>query len=304
MYLSVQNECLSLERKGFGAVTVPLFEVSVLVLAHPQIVLTHSVLSGVALAGGIVVCVDGKYLPASMSLPLQTHSTQAERFIAQAKIKDPLRKQLWKQVVQAKIRAQEKMLKTLGREEALLPYMNPLTGLTARVKSGDSTNVEAHAARLYWPHVFKLLDDQTFRRDPELEDQNRYLNYGYAILRAMTARAICAAGLHPGLGLHHHNKYSAFCLADDLMEPFRPLVDQAAENCFQRFGPTAEMKKEIKAELFKPLMGRFSDGKETRSLFDWLTQVTQSLASVLESGRGKLVIPELKVTVENGGDEG
>lgn len=298
--LSVRHECLLLEREGQAEVSVPLPEIAVLVLAHPQISVSHAVLSGVALSGGVIVTSDGKHLPASMALPLQTHSTQAERFAAQARAKEPLRKQLWKQVVRAKIRAQDRLLGRLGRVEQLLPGMGPLEGMASRVKSGDQGNLEAQAARVYWPLLFKIKEGESFKRDADLEDQNRYLNYGYAVLRAMTARALCAAGLHPGLGLHHHNKYSAFCLADDLMEPFRPLSDQAAVECHERFGAHAEFSREIKAVLLGPLTGRFSDGKEARSLFDWLAQTAQSLADAFEGGSGKLFLPEL---TRHAGDE-
>ena len=130
----------------------------------------------------------------------------------------PVCKRLWRQIVRAKIKAQAALLVELRGTDF------GLGALVLRVRSGDPSNVEARAARRYWPHVFADLD---FRRHRENEDQNILLNYGYAVLRAIIARAICAAGLHPSLGIHHHNRYNAFCLADDLMEPFRPAVDHA-----------------------------------------------------------------------------
>ena len=148
-----------------------------------------------------------------MLLPLVGHHLQARRFVAQAAASVPTKKRLWRQIVRAKIELQAHTLETLHGDSA---GVRPLMRL---VRSGDPENVEARAARAYWPLLFA---DDDFRRDHERGDQNRLLNYGYTVLRAIVARAICAAGLHPALGLHHHNQYSAFCLADDLMEPFRP----------------------------------------------------------------------------------
>lgn len=164
----------------------------------------------------MVVTSDARHQPTGMLLPLAANTLQTERFAAQAALNQPLRKQLWKQVVQAKIRWQAKVLHDITGSDALL------TGLVRKVRSGDPENVEAQAARRYWSRLFP---EGGFKRDRDAVDQNRYLNYGYAILRALTARSLCAAGLHPSLGIHHSNRYNAYCLADDFMEPFRPFVD-------------------------------------------------------------------------------
>jgi hypothetical protein len=162
-----------------------------------------------------------KHLPAAMLLPLSTHSTQTERFARQAAVSLPTRKRAWQQIVQAKLRAQARLLEeTTGADQGLHV-------MAGRVRSGDPDNLEAQAARVYWPALFgKEASGEAFRRDPEGEGINVHLNYGYAVLRAIVARALCASGLHPSLGVHHHNRYDTFCLADDLMEPFRPLVDR------------------------------------------------------------------------------
>ncbi len=152
-----------------------------------------------------------------MLLPLVTHSLQAERFAAQARLAAPVRKRAWQQIVQAKITAQGRLLKERTHND------HGLDAIAKSVKSGDTANVEARAARIYWG---KLFGETVFRRDADGDGLNACLNYGYAILRAVVARSLCGAGLHPSLGIHHHNRYDAFCLADDLMEPFRPLVDR------------------------------------------------------------------------------
>ncbi len=157
------------------------------------------------------------------------------------------------------------------------------------MRSGDPDNVEARAARAYWPLLFA---DEGFRRDHEAADQNRLLNYVYAVLRAIVARGICAAGLHPALGLHHHNQYSAFCLADDLMEPFRPVVDLAVASLVRENGHTPEMDPATKAALLEALLGVCDLGGQTRTLFDAATVAAQSLAAVFMGEAERLALPE------------
>jgi CRISP-associated protein Cas1 len=195
--------------------TTPVSEIAVLLLAHPQITLSQAVVSRIAEVGGSVVTIDGKFLPASMLLPIQAHFLQTERFAKQMQLSLPNRKRLWRQIVRAKIRAQGELLKeTYGSDAGLI-------AMSSRVRSDDAGNLEAQAARRYWPLIFA---NPKFRRGSEDADQNRHLDYGYTVLRAAVARALCAAGLHPSIGLQHRNRYDAFCLAADVMEPFRPLV--------------------------------------------------------------------------------
>jgi CRISPR-associated protein Cas1 len=201
--------------------TIPFADIAVLVTSHPQISFTQAVLAGLAAAGGMFIVSNEKHLPAAMLLPLSTHSTQTERFARQAAVSLPTRKRSWQQIVQAKLRAQARLLEeTTGADQGLRQ-------MAARVRSGDPDNLEAQAARTYWQALFgEGPSGEPFRRDPEGGGINVHLNYGYAVLRAIVARALCASGLHPSLGVHHHNRYDTFCLADDLMEPFRPLVDR------------------------------------------------------------------------------
>lgn len=317
--------------------TVPLADIAVLITSHPQISFTHAVLAGLAAAGGIFIACNEKHMPAAMMLPLETHSTQAERFAKQAAAPVPLRKRAWQQIVQAKLRAQGRLLEErTGKDWGLGP-------MAAKVRSGDPDNLEARAARIYWQALFgdfkseisnsfrrdlpeggvqspisnsfrrdptmgsvKSPISNSFRRDPEGEDVNPHLNYGYAVLRAISARALCAAGLHPSLGVHHHNRYDAFCLADDLMEPFRPLVDRVVaklrderlanfESGISNLPAEPALDREAKRAILEGLLGRFSAEGESRTLFDWVSRAASSLASAIERQREKLDLPSLEI---------
>lgn len=161
--------------------------------------------------------------------------------------------------------------------------------LAERVRSGDPENVEAQAAARYWPRVF---GDINFRRRREAEDQNRLLNYGYAVLRAATGRAVCAAGLHPSIGLHHRSRTNAWCLADDLMEPYRPLVDQAVVRLVGLYGSSVPLDGEAKRELVGVLTERLADGGEFRTLSEHLSRTSVSLTRVFAGDSDKLAFPE------------
>ncbi len=267
-------------RRAEGEVTVPLAEIAALIVAHPAVRYTHHVLTGICANCGAFILCNERRLPIGMLLPVESHYIQAERFAAQAAAPLPLKKRLWKQLVQAKVAAQGDTLQRLKGDDGGLPLLVKL------VKSGDTTNVEAQASRRYWPALFGA----GFIRDPDGEGPNSLLNYGYAVLRAIVARAICAAGLHPSLGLHHHNRYNPFCLADDLMEPFRPVVDEAVYPLAAR--GTVLLDKETKRKLIGALTGRRFDLEgESRELFDVLSRVALSLAAVFTGERRRLLLP-------------
>jgi CRISPR-associated protein Cas1 len=161
--------------------------------------------------------------------------------------------------------------------------------LAATVKSGDPANVEAEASRRYWPALFGA----RFRRNRDAEDENRLLNYGYAVLRAIVARAVCAAGLHPSLGLHHHNRYDSFRLADDLMEPFRPIVDRIVFAYCQEHGAKTPLDKDAKAVIIGSLLGRFTVEGESRTLFDIAARVSARLVEVFAGKTKTFRFPEV-----------
>ena len=262
-------------------VTSPL-----LALKHtglPQVTYTQAVLSGLMEAGGVFLACDNARIPNGLMLPIVGHHIQTQRMQMQAEVSKPTRKRLWQQLIRAKIRGQGQVLLDIAGDDL------GLRAMSERVQSGDPSNLEAQAARKYWRALFR---DEAFRRDQERDDQNALLNYGYGVLRALVARAMCAAGLHPSLGLHHKNLYNAFCLVDDLMEPYRPIVDRAvAQHTAGRAAHSVD--QEFKALMIPRLMERFPLGGEQRSLFDCAHRTATSLVAVFEHKETELQLPVL-----------
>jgi len=283
-HLSVRDGLLVVRQHDKGETTIPFEEVAVLVVSHRQVAYTHSVFAELAKHGGVFVACDERHIPVGLLSPLEGHHLQAERFARQADASTPLKKRLWQQVVRAKVSAQGNLLQALHQND------HGLIAMASRVKSGDSDNIEGQAARRYWPVLF---GDASFKRDHEREDQNKLLNYGYSVLRAMTARAVCASGLHPTLGLHHHNRYDAYCLADDLMEPYRPVVDAIVAVLVLQRGSDIQLDREIKRELLNALGGRVKMGNEERTIFDALGKTCASLAKAYEGKTQKLLLPQV-----------
>ena len=216
-------------------------DVGLLVLDSSQITVSHSLLNALVENKSIVVCCDSTHHPAGMLYSLEGHSEQTRRLTAQVESSLPLRKNLWQQVVSQKLLNQAEMLRRVrANEEPLLRY-------SKEVRSGDPANMEGRGAAYYWPLVFPELPG--FVRSREGKSPNPWLNYGYSIVRASMARALVGAGLHPALGIFHKNKYNSFCLADDLMEPYRPMVDLAVSLLIHRHGAGEELSKEVKQAL-------------------------------------------------------
>jgi len=282
VYISVDNGLLTLDIQGEGRVQVQPSEVAAVVAAHYAVTFTRESVALLANNGAQVVVCDKRGLPAAMLFPLRGFHQPATRLALQAATKRPVEKRLWRQVVRSKVRAQGAMLLKLCGTDAGLATM------AAEVKSGDTGNIEGLAARIYWRRLF----GEDFRRDPDGFDQNRFLNYGYGILRAVTCRAICAAGLHPGLGLHHHHRANPFCLADDLMEPFRPLVDEIVFQLWNEQMGMADLTPALKKRLLTVLTIRLTVKGEDRVLFDILARLALSLAGVIEARRKTLILPE------------
>jgi CRISP-associated protein Cas1 len=287
--LSVRNSQLVVRthNREFSA---PLEEIAGLVVSHPGAHYTHATLAGVCANGGTVVLCDEKRLPIGMLLPLSQNYVQTERMAAQLTVSLPRKKQLWRQVVVAKIRSQGRLLEYLRGDD------HGLARLSASVKSGDTSNVEAQAARRYWP----VLIDPAFRRIPGRRDfTNSALNYGYAVLRGIIARAVCAVGLHPSLGLHHHNRYNPFSLIDDVMEPYRPLVDHTVFQLRESCPDSVELDRNVKAALIRPLMNRRHTIRgELRSLFDVAARTATSLFKAFGNPNGRLQYPDLSFEEE------
>jgi len=226
---------------------------------------------------------------------LAGQSTQRERIAAQIKAGLPLRKRLWQRLVIAKILNQGRVLRELHGNDG------GLRTLSRRVRSGDPENVEAQAARRYWAVLFGVTE---FRRTRGGEGPNALLNYGYAIIRSMVARAVCAAGLHPSIGLHHRNRYDAFVLADDLVEPLRPLVDLAVAQYVAERGMDAPLDRDSKQALGEVLSGCVRVGDERRTVWDSCGRMASSLAQVYLGRRDRMVLPEIILETDKEGEEG
>ncbi|MCF6286986.1 MAG: type II CRISPR-associated endonuclease Cas1 [Candidatus Hydrogenedentes bacterium] len=261
--------------------SLPLEEVAVLVVSHPAVTYTQAVLSGLMEAGGAFICCDVRRMPNGILLPLAAHHLHGERLQIQLAATAAMKKRAWQQVVQAKVRAQASLLQQLRGDDY------GLEALAGRVQSGDPKNIEAQAARRYWT---KLFADDTFRRNRDADGANALLNYGYGVLRGVVGRAICTTGLHPALGIHHHNRYDAFCLADDLMEPYRPLVDRAVVRYTTEHGMDAAIDKNSKTALIGPLMDSYAIGDERRSFFDIAHLAAVSLMKVFQGEIKSLVL--------------
>ena len=227
---------ISKETKG----SIPVEDLGFLVLDHYQITLSHRLIMALQQNNVAIISCDDSHMPLGLMLPLSGHVEHSERLKAQVNVSEPLRKQLWKQTVEAKIYQQKQVLrKNKLPYEAMVGYMN-------EVKSGDTTNMEGIAAQYYWRHLF---DD--FTRERKGDAPNNFLNFGYAVLRSMVARAIVSTGLHPTLGIFHKNKYNAYCLADDVMEPYRPYVDDLVLQWIQKYPQASVLDKPCKAHLLQ-----------------------------------------------------
>lgn len=279
-HLSRDRGFLLVQENGQTLGRVPLDQIAAVIVHAHGVTWTNSILVELAERGAPVVFCAANHQPRALLLPIEGHHAQGARMRAQWTASEPLRKQAWKRVVIAKIKMQAAALAAIGQPSA------PVHFIARNVQSGDSTNAEAQAARLYWP----MLLGPDFRRDPERSDVNGLLNYGYTVLRAAMARAIAAAGLHPTIGIFHSNRSNAFALADDLMEPFRPLVDLTARTILTQSGPeVTSTAKQAFARLIAldlPLTG------ETSPVSVALTRLATSLAQSFETRKLALALPE------------
>lgn len=263
---------------------VPLDDIGVLICNARGLTYSNGLMTELARRGvGVVLC-GPSYLPVAWLWPLEGHHVQALRMRCQLEASKPLRKRLWQSIIRAKITQQNN---TLGLLEV---SGGDLKSLVRRVKSGDPDNVEAQAARRYWPMLFGT----GFRRDRFGEMPNPLLNYGYTVLRAAAARAVVSAGLHPSLGIHHHNRTNPMCLVDDLMEPFRPLVDYPVA-CLVRSG-CEEVTTEAKRALAGILTTDMNTDRGASPLQTCLERAAQSLAQSFEDKTISLTFPDSLIT--------
>ena len=265
--------------------TVPIEDIGVVILDHKQITVTQALLGELLDNNCAVITCDSRQMPVGLLLPLAGNTVQNERFRLQIDASLPLKKQLWQQTIEAKIRNQEAMLRySTGAVH------NNMLKWSESVRSGDVENMEARAAVYYWKTFFP--DNPYFVRDHEGGGANALLNYGYAILRAIVARALVASGLLPTLGIHHHNRYNAYCLADDMMEPYRPYVDKIVYEIISD-DSQAEVTVANKIKLLNiPVMEVVIGGRRS----PLMVAVSHTATSLVKCFRGesrRLIYPEM-----------
>ncbi|MBQ0046790.1 MAG: type II CRISPR-associated endonuclease Cas1 [Prevotellaceae bacterium] len=266
------------ELRALAERTIPIEDIGVVVLDHKQITITSGAMSAMLENNCAVISCNQQNMPIGLMLPLSCNTLQNERFRDQLSISVPLQKQLWTQTVKQKVINQQSVLKRHTDVECRCMQV-----WANSVKSGDTENVEARAAAFYWRNIFPNIPD--FVRGREEAPPNNLLNYGYAILRAVVARALVASGLLPTLGIHHHNRYNAYCLADDIMEPYRPYVDDLVIRIMQKYSDYSELTVGIKAELLQiPVLDVVVDGKKSPLMI----AVGQTTASLYRCFRGDI----------------
>ena len=280
------NDTLPVAMKKEAERTIPIEDIGVVILDHRRITITSGVLEALLENNCAVITCDQKSMPVGLLLPLCGNTTQNERFRTQLDVSLPLRKQLWQQTVKQKILNQEYVLKTNTDKET-----NCMRVWANDVRSGDPDNLEARAAAYYWKNLFKDYPD--FVRDREGTPPNNLLNYGYAILRAVIARSLVGSGLLPTLGIHHHNRYNAHCLADDIMEPYRPYVDELVLDLIRQNEDISEINKRLKMQLLGiPMLDVVINGKRS-PLMIAAQQTTASLYKCFAGEMRHVNFPEM-----------
>lgn len=299
VYLSLTNEQLliklpEVEKSGSlpdlfkknAVKSIPVEDIGIVILDHKQITITHGLLESLLANNCAVITCGSNRMPVGMMLPLSGNTTQSERFRDQIDASLPLKKQLWQQTVKQKIENQAYVLSTTRKE-----VVKNMLAWASVVKSGDPDNYEARAAAYYWKSLFP--DIPNFIRDREGVPPNNLLNYGYAILRAVVARSLVASGLLPTLGIHHHNRYNAYCLADDIMEPYRPFVDKLVIEIIDSKMDLENLTTELKSILLNiPVLDVVINGKRS-PLMVAMAQTTGSLYKCFSGELRKISYPTM-----------
>jgi CRISPR-associated protein Cas1 len=290
-YLSCQNEQLVIgipHAKGYDKMLgnkVPIEDLGIIILDHQQITITQHLLTKLSDYNVAFINCDEKHMPSGLMLNLNGHTLQQVRFKHQINASLPLKKQLWQQTINAKISNQASLLRKFSMHTQNMDFW------ASQVKSGDAEFHEARAAAYYWKNVFiPFIPD--FNREQEGDGVNALLNYGYAILRAIVARGLVSSGLLPTLGIFHRNQYNAYCLADDIMEPYRPFVDELVRQLIQEFPEVNMLDTPIKKRLLSiPTLDILIDGKRS-PLMVGLQRTTASLYQCFEGNERKIIYPE------------
>lgn len=273
------NDTLSFQFKKSSERTIPIEDIGIVVLNNRRITTTSGLVSALVENNVAIITCDERGMPKGLLMPLESNTLQHERFQHQIEASLPLRKQIWAQTIKQKILNQEHILNSYNPNTET----NNMHIWANDVRSGDPDNLEARAAAYYWKNIFQNI--KGFIRDRDGLPPNNLLNYGYAILRAVIARSLVASGLLPTLGIHHRNRYNAYCLADDIMEPYRPYVDELVLQIMNDFSDISEFTRDIKAKLLQiPVLDVVIDGK--RSPLMIATNVTT--ASLAKCYNGEL----------------
>jgi CRISP-associated protein Cas1 len=286
-YLRKENQQLVVEYpedRGVPSRTVPLEDVGVVILDNPQVRLSHALLDALTENNAAILSCNSKHLPQGLMLPIFSHHAFTEKIRYQINSSVPLRKNLWQQTIVAKIANQGSLLRNTGIcDKKMQIYQR-------NVKSGDPHNVEGRAAAYYWEKLFG--ENSGFTRDREGDMPNAMLNYGYAVLLAVVARALVASGLLPSVGIHHRNKYNPWCLASDIMEPYRPYVDRIVMQVEKKYPGLDYLDTNIKKDLLQiPVTDIEIEGK-TSPLMVGVQRTTASLSSCFEGTSRKLLYPD------------
>lgn len=285
-YLKTSNEQLVIEMQDSGETkTVPTEDIGLLILDHQQITITHALIAKLLEKNVAVITCDHTHHPTGLLLNLDGHSLQSQKFKAQLEASVPLKKQLWQQTIMCKINNQAALLQKNNKKYEVL------NTFSKDVKSGDSENHEAKAASYYWKNIFPEVIQ--FSRDRFGLPPNNFLNYGYAILRAVVARSLVGSGLLPTMGIHHRNQYNSYCLADDIMEPYRPYVDMLVCKMMNEDEPPFEMNTDAKKLLLTlPAMDVYIEEQKS-PLLNAVQKTTASLAKCFEGKARKITYPEI-----------
>lgn len=280
-YLSRYRGFLEVHLKDEKLSQFPLDDISALIISARGCTHSSNVLAELGKRNVPVAICDSNYYPVTWVLPIEGHHAQSARMIAQAEASKPLKKNLWKKIIQSKITSQAKILEVCAKNPT------PLMKMVPKVRSGDPENLEAQAARLYWSQMF----EPGFLRDRKGPGVNHLLNYSYAILRSCVARATIASGLHPTLGLHHHGPTNPMCLVDDLMEPFRPLADLFVKKLYEK--GHRELDPATKRRLASLTIIDIPTEEGLSPLFQIVVRLSTSLAQVFVGERKDLLLPDL-----------
>lgn len=284
----VEKSNMTDQMKEEATVTVPIEDIGVVVLDNQQITITQGLMAQLLENNCAIVTCNASHMPIGLHLTLEGNTTQNERFREQIDASQPLKKQMWQQTIQQKIANQASVLK--NKREEQVANMLAWVGM---VKSGDTDNVEGRAAAFYWKNMFPKVED--FTRGREGVSPNNLLNYGYAILRAVVARSLVVSGLLPTLGIHHHNRYNAYCLADDIMEPYRPYVDAMVVDLTDKIGYPDEINIQHKQVLLTIPTIEVSINGQRSPLMVAVAQTTASLYKCFCGETRKIIYPSMRM---------